>query len=293
MNITGLLEGHSKAMYSTYFLWKPDSIMFDCGEGAATNLGSKVFASDKMFLSHGHLDHISGIPNFLFARSGGRGDNAKPLSVYYPEGDENIKHMIQLCNALQAHGHDSLSFDLKWIPLQPDQRVDLTANKHVETFQTFHAEGRLTLGYRINEIRKKLKPEFVGLDKDKILAAIQQHGKDGISNVEQGTTFVYTGDTHVLEEKVYCQRGVPQVLLHESTFINRADVKYDTHSVLDDVLEMVQKINPDTVLLYHFSTRYSAAQVSEAVKLLVDKMQLNVNLWLMYGGYLWQAHVKA
>lgn len=290
MNIAGLLEGHSKAMYSTYFLWKPDNIMFDCGEGAATNLGSKVFASDYMFLSHGHLDHISGIPNFLFARSGGRGDNAKPLKVYYPQGDENITHMITFCKALQAHGHDSLSFDLQWIALEPNQRVQLNANKYVETFQTFHAKNRLTIGYRINEQRKKLKPEFVGLDQHQILAAIQKYGKDGISTVEQGTTFVYTGDTHVLEQNVY---GNPQVLLHESTFINRDDVKYDTHSVLDDVLEMVQKINPDTVLLYHFSTRYSAAQVSLAVKTLCEAMQLNINVWLMYGRYLWQAHARA
>lgn len=290
MNITGLLEGHSKAMYSTYFLWRPEGIMFDCGEGAATNLGSKVFASDKMFLSHGHLDHISGIPNFLFARSGGRGDNAKPLKIYYPQGDENIAHMKQLCDALSAHGHDSLSFDLQWIPVEPNQRIDLNANRYVTTFQTYHAKGRLTIGYRINELRKKLKPEFNGLDQGQILAAIKQHGKDNISIIEESTTFLYTGDTHVLEESVY---GKPQVMLHESTFINRNDVKYDTHSVLDDVLEMVQKVNPDTVLLYHFSTRYSAAQVSEAVKTLCDKMKLNVNVWLMYGEYLWQAHTKA
>lgn len=287
MNIVNMLEGHSKAMYSTYFLWKPDSILFDCGEGAATNLGSKVFAADAIFLSHGHLDHISGIPNFLFARSGGRGDNAKPLKIYYPEGDANIFHLIKFCDALKAHGIDALSFDLEWISLQPNQRIDLTQSKYITTFQTQHAVGRLTLGYKINEVRKKLKPEFQGLEKDQILEAIKQHGKDNISTKEEATTFVYSGDTVPLAREIY---GTPQVLLHEATFIDKNDVKHNSHSILEDVLRLAKEINPSVLLLYHFSTRYSAAQVCEAVVKACTEMGVKFDVWLMYGNWLWKAN---
>ena len=52
------LTGYSKAMYSTWFYYKPARLLFDAGEGVASALGNFIFGIERIFISHGHHDHI-------------------------------------------------------------------------------------------------------------------------------------------------------------------------------------------------------------------------------------------
>ncbi len=87
VNLQTLIQGHSKALYSTWIFYRPDRLLIDCGEGAATALGNNSYAIEKVLLTHGHIDHISGLPSLLWSRAAGMGDNEKPLEIYYPQGD--------------------------------------------------------------------------------------------------------------------------------------------------------------------------------------------------------------
>jgi ribonuclease Z len=52
---------YSKALYSSWLYYSPDRILFDAGEGASSILGNKAFAIRRVFVSHGHADHVAGL----------------------------------------------------------------------------------------------------------------------------------------------------------------------------------------------------------------------------------------
>src|SRR5210317_1992004 len=88
-----VLKCYSKALYSSWYFYAPDRLMFDCGEGAASRLSQEIFAVEKIFLSHGHVDHIAGLLPFVCLRQSTKGDNEKPLQIYYPKGDRSVLTM--------------------------------------------------------------------------------------------------------------------------------------------------------------------------------------------------------
>ncbi|MCJ8329130.1 MAG: MBL fold metallo-hydrolase, partial [Lentisphaeria bacterium] len=95
-----IIKNFSKALYSSWHYYAPDRILFDCGEGAALHLKQEIFAVQKIVLSHGHIDHISGLLSFLCLRQSTKGDTEKPLDIYYPEGDRSIGIMIKAANEM-------------------------------------------------------------------------------------------------------------------------------------------------------------------------------------------------
>ncbi|WP_121526993.1 MBL fold metallo-hydrolase, partial [Mesotoga sp. HF07.pep.5.2.highcov] len=71
----------SKALYSTWILYRPERILFDVGEGISTILGNSVYAIKDIFLTHGHVDHISGLWGLINTRNTAMGDRNKQLRI--------------------------------------------------------------------------------------------------------------------------------------------------------------------------------------------------------------------
>jgi ribonuclease Z len=196
VDICSLLSGYSKALYSTWVWYKPDHLLVDCGEGCASTLGNGGFAIERVLLTHGHIDHISGLPSLLWSRAGGMGDNLKPLAIYHPRDDVYVADLRAYLERTSAR----LPFDLQWIALDANQSFPLHMSTHpgasthaaqqvvetssavtsvsaatvtrhprrVETFATRHIKDRLTLGYKIVETRRRLKPEYAALSQQEI-----------------------------------------------------------------------------------------------------------------------------
>src|SRR5690606_17395171 len=119
--IDQLLFGFSKALYSTWVFYKPDHLLLDCGEGAATALGNGGYGIEKVLLTHGHMDHISGIPVLLGTRAAGMGDPQKPLHIYYPHGDRLVLQMREYIFG----SFRNLPFHLEWIALNAGDKITL------------------------------------------------------------------------------------------------------------------------------------------------------------------------
>jgi ribonuclease BN (tRNA processing enzyme) len=49
--------------------------------------GQRRLRIERVLLTHGHIDHIAGLPPLIWSRAGGMGDNEKPLAIYHPKGD--------------------------------------------------------------------------------------------------------------------------------------------------------------------------------------------------------------
>ncbi|MFM9964824.1 MAG: MBL fold metallo-hydrolase [Planctomycetaceae bacterium] len=58
--------------FASWFVYIPARILFDAGEGITSRLRNRVFLPEAVFLTHSHLDHISGLHAFLTAQLGNR-----------------------------------------------------------------------------------------------------------------------------------------------------------------------------------------------------------------------------
>lgn len=259
MNLQNLLQGHSKALYSTWIFYRPDRLLIDCGEGAATALGNNSYAIEKVLLTHGHIDHISGLPSLLWARASGMGDNKKPLEIYYPQGDGFALDMISYIEKTAAR----LPFQVTWTPLEAGAVVPLSGKRILQTFATQHIPKRLTLGYKIIETRRRLKPEFANLAQEEIRAKAMANRAESAALSEEYAAIViaFGGDGLALNPDDI--RGA-KILFHEATLLDASERKSQWHATLDEAMQTAVAAQVKTLVLYHVSGRYRTAEILKA-----------------------------
>src|ERR671914_372534 len=86
-----ILEGYSRGLYSNWLWHRPLQLLIDAGEGLPLALGTNVFAPAVVAITHGHSDHVLGLPGFAGARRFGKGASEKPWSVIYPAGSSGVE----------------------------------------------------------------------------------------------------------------------------------------------------------------------------------------------------------
>ena len=59
------LRGFSRGMYSNWLWHRPLQLVVDAGEGLQLALGTNVFSPSVLAISHGHSDHVLGLPGFI------------------------------------------------------------------------------------------------------------------------------------------------------------------------------------------------------------------------------------
>jgi ribonuclease Z len=285
LNLSDILEGYSKAIYSTWFYYAPDRILFDAGEGVASRMENRAFAIRRVCLSHGHLDHISGLPTLIHIRMAGMGEKTLPLDIYYPEGDRQVDGLRR--HVERAMGR--ITFDLNWHEIGPGARIPLTADeddpprqheRRLETFATQHSRGRLTLGYRVVEHRNRLKPEYVGKPQDEIRDLVQALGREAVTGQYDHRLLAYLGDCVPMDAAAFADSDI---LLHEATFINAEDREQHVHSTLDEAILAAKAANAGKLVLFHVSSRYPRKVIrAEVAKALQRNGFHLVNVWLLY-----------
>jgi len=246
---------YSKALYSTWIYYSADRILFDAGEGASSILGNKSFAIRRIFLSHGHADHISGLIGLVNIRNNAMGDKEKELSVYYPKDNFLITEMIRFISRTNRR----LNYQLEWIPLEPGNRIELLdcqMPRYVEAFPTQHVHNEVSLGYNIVEVRHRLKPEFAGLPQDEIVAKVKSEGRAAISEDYHQKLFSYGGDSVGIKPAYIADT---EVLCHDTTFLDEADRKEYKHATLAEAIDCARNARVKKELYcVHVSSRYKA-----------------------------------
>jgi len=152
----------SKALYSTWILYRPERILFDVGEGISTVLGNSVYAIKDIFLTHGHVDHISGLWGLINTRNTAMGDRNKPLRISFPSGNRAIEAYLDFIIGMNPR----LRYNMIVNPINVGDEVYLRTagsfRRHVTPFRVKHTIGEISYGYHIYEERKKLKEEYAG-----------------------------------------------------------------------------------------------------------------------------------
>ena len=283
------LKGFSRALFSTWLYHKRFNVLFDCGEGVATALQNKVFGIRRIFLSHGHADHIAGLVNLLNIRNLGAGDQTAPLQIYYPNNNKLLEFMLDYLTRTQK----DLSFPLEWIPLEPGQRFKLEDQKgyiYLETFETKHSHRQLSLGYNIIETRRCLKPEYVGMTQAQLNNIIWEKGKDEIAENVEKIIFSFGGDSRPIDPESIKNT---LFLCHESTYMAQEDDERDfqQHSFLEEVLVNAKEANVETLLLMHTSLRYNLEEIFDRITEAKQRLGINYKIILLYGDYFFDTDV--
>ena len=273
------VRGFSRGMYSNWFWHRPLQFLIDAGEGLQLALGPNVFSPSVLAISHGHSDHVLGLPGLIGARRFGKGANEKPLTILYPEHSRGV----QAARDLLGTSYAGVVFPLTWIAATPGTSMPLGKGRTLEAFSVRHVPDEPALGYRVVETKRRLKPEFASMSQAEVEAAARDGRREALLEEVQHVRFAHSGDAMPIDPSLVAGADL---LVHDATFLEEPDRKYPIHATTEEALEVGRLAQVKTLVLYHLSIRYDRATALPALRAQVRASGFSGECWLLDEGEL-------
>ncbi|MCS7205314.1 MAG: MBL fold metallo-hydrolase [Leptospiraceae bacterium] len=235
-------------------------LMFDTGIGSP-----QLTDYNKILLTHGHLDHSSGVAYLVSQRSLRK---LEPPEIYVPpQIYEPLDQILKLWNEIEQY-----ESRYKLIKIQYDQLYPLQGNYYFQAIPSYHRIP--SHGYVIFEKKQKLKKEFIGLPGHEI-AELKKTNPD-IIETKWEPVITFSGDTKiefVLNNEVVQNS---KILFLECTYIcekrNVERARRWGHIHLFEIIENAEYFrNVEKLYLMHFSPRYTNQEILDTLKRLLPK----------------------
>ncbi len=216
------IEGVSIAGYATNIRLPGPGFMFDIGR-----CDQESVKISRLFITHGHPDHIGGIVNYLFQR------HFRKMSVPKIWLPEVLISPLKEATAIFSSLHNA-HYDAEFIPVEPGRRYQIKKSLFLEAVPAVHTI-----------------PAFAYML---------------FRNRDSETPFLsYTGDTSIeLLDNIPLLYS-SELLLLETTFLcKEKSVKTAVekkHIHLNQVYERAEKFNNKALVLTHLSARYSHEEI--------------------------------
>lgn len=278
MNLT--ISGYSTALFSTWYFIEELGLLFDCGDGLTSALLQKSRKIEHVFISHADRDHLTGLLQFnqLNAR------NNAPV-VHYPKDSGSFPALRDFSVKFDPHVRGTV-----WKPIQDKDRTWIRKDIYVEAVRNNHvacdASLCKSLGYKVVQVKSKLKEEYVSLSGQEIREAIERLGKAATHTDIETILVSYSGDTPCENFEHWNNSNI---LIHEATFMGGEEDKQiqahgNSHSNLEDVIRSVAETNIGCLILGHFSSRYSDEQIDRRIAELCKHYHIRIPVYRILPG---------
>jgi ribonuclease Z len=219
-------------------------------------------------VSHGHLDHAAGLAHHASRR---RLASLPGARVFVPkEAVDDVRAWIEASERLEA-----IHYGVELVPAVPGDRVTLRNDLELTVLPGRHRVP--TVGYLFSEVKHKLLDELAGRPGEEI-AELRRHGA-AVTRREEVPLFAYTGDCGQEIFEAAPQILKARVLLIECSFVRPEDVpraREYAHVHLDDILARADRFENEALVLTHFSQRYRAEEIREALRRIPEPLATRV-----------------
>lgn len=230
-------------------------LLFDTGVGSA-----RLTEYPLILLSHGHLDHASGLAYLISQRSLRK---LAPPDIYVPpEVYEPLTQIMKLWGDIEDY-HSQ--FHLHAVDYS--RHYPLKGNQFFRAIRSSHRVP--SNGYSIVEKVLKLKPEHLNLPGKEI--ARRKATGENLFNETYQPIITFSGDTTIefVTENEIVQKS--RILFLECTYIcekrQTARAREWGHIHLDEIVANAEAFREvEKLFLIHFSPRYGRREVEETLK---------------------------
>ena len=224
-----------------------------------------ALSSNYVALSHGHMDHVAGLPYYfsqrMFQRIG------PGTCVCHPALVEPLRAMM-----LSWAGLEGQRTQFRIIPVAPDEQIEIKNNIFLRGIEVSHAVG--AMGYAVVERRSKLKTEYFDLPQER-LRALRSSGVE-ITRTLEIPLVAYTGDTELGPYLFRDEFANAKIVICECTFFepdHKTRARVGKHLHVTDLIKLLGVWKADAVILVHLSRRTNLADARELLVSVIGEEQ--------------------
>jgi ribonuclease Z len=213
----------------------------------------------RLLVTHTHMDHAGGLAYHAATRDLYK---MKPPTWYVPR--ENVDDLHAMLDAFRRLDRSDLPVTIE--ACSPGDVVELGRGWVARPFRSPHRVA--CQGYALCRRRTRLREEFQGLPQAEIRD--RRLAGEEVGVVSESVEIAFTGDTlpEVIEREPLVREA--RLLILECTFLDdRVPVEKargSGHVHLDELLPRLPQLACESLLLTHFSARYSDEQITSILQ---------------------------